>query len=431
MKHTLRLTRITLAALSLAACCLLNCQNNSKLPTPILTGPDSGWVRATLRFQAHGPDGGPAGNNLTFSWGDGHGGFGPGGFEGFHEYAAPGTYEVTCKIYEFPDLGPQRESDPSEPHTIRILDDTLVFPDSFVSTPIQVGSADHLYACVVPDGSRLYVARAEADSVSVMETQTNSVVASVAVQDFPVSCVPSHSGDYVYVTNRQSGTVSVIRTSDNSVVHTIDAGYRLSSLALHPNDSLLYLGYADNSIVAVVHIDNDSLVARVEVGDVPSCIVAKPGGEYVCVISEAGKRVTVVRTADNTVVTSTNLSAGPVGCVFSPGGETAYVACSSGELALLRTTDLAVIGRVAYDSMGFGDLRYVAELPAGPCFYITETAGNGGLVGILRRSDNYLLRRFGFNGTYITGPVVALPDRSRSYVPTSIGVFLIGLRPAR
>jgi YVTN family beta-propeller protein len=429
MRYSFRPTRITLGAVSVAACCLLSC--GSPPPTPIISGPDSGLVRAPVRFRAFDPDGKPTGYAQYWLWGDS-----ASSATSIHAYAAPGSYMVTCYLSTWPETyQTMRYSGTSDPHTIRILDDTLVFPDTLVDT-VPLGYGIKVRACIVPDGSRLYVARAEADSVSVVETQTNSVVAVVAVQDSPVCCNASGSGEYVHVLNARSGTVSVIRTSDNTVADTIDVGTNPTSLAL-PNDSLLYVGYADTNIVAAYRLDDDSCVARVALPGVPSGISVKPNGEYVYVASESDNCVAVVRVSDNTVTSSATLSGGPVSCAFSPGGETAYVPCPvSEDIALLRASDLTTLQRVSYDSLDVRGIRYVAGLPGGPCLYATAPTNdprfvNSNCVDVLRRSDNYLLRICVLENTGIAGPAIPLPDGSRVYVPTSNGLFVLGLRPGR
>jgi len=428
MTHSPRRAGIALISAAFAACVILGC--TSKPPTPIISGPDSGWVRAPVRFRAFEPDGNSSWRPGGWRWGDGE----ASSFD-VHAYAAPGIYSI---VYITANGVPGRVvySDPSAPCTLRILDDTLVFPDTLVDT-VQIGYGSTPCACVVPDGSRIYVVRTETNSVNVIETQTNSVVATVAVQDSPVCCAVSSSGEQVYVLNAGSGTVSIVRTSDNMVTDTIDVGSNPNGLAVLPNDSLLYVGYADTGLVAAYRPDNESCVARVALPDVPSGLAVKPGGEYVFVPLESANCVTAIRVSDNTVTSSTTLNGGPVGCAFSQGGETAYVPCpSSYEIALLRASDLGVTDVINYDSMMLRNVRYVTDLSGGPCFYGVAPVGrflslDANCVVVVRRSDNYLLRIFYWEHTGVPGPAIALPDRSRVYVPTSKGVFVLGLRPGR
>ncbi len=414
---------VHLLTLFVGSCILLGC-TTPKPPRPIAVGPDSGWVRAPVKFAALNTDGTPAGPCVAFRWGDGS----PGGMSQCHEYQSSGEYSITCWAYIVPSLGEPVYSDPSEPHVIRILGDTMAFPDSLGST-FQIGPGRHVWGCVVPDGGRLYFARAEVDSVSVVETGTNSILAVIPVQDSPVCCISSHSGERIYVANARSRTVSVVRTLDNVIADTIGMAYRPGCMALTPDDSLLYVGHSNAERVSVYRTDSDSCVARIDVQGTPSFVAVRPGGEYYYVGSESDNLVTVVRTADNTVVLSAKVLGGPTDCQFSPGGETAYVACPSHRnLALLEASSLDVLSKVCYDSMYFSDVRYVTMLSDSSCLYLTAAGEYSSRLAVLRRSDNYLLRNYCFSGAGVAGPTILLPDRSRVYIPTSTGIRVLERR---
>lgn len=77
-----------------------------------------------------------------------------------------------------------------------------------------------------PDGTRLYVANTTSNTVSVIDTGTNSVLANVAVGLDPVSVAVRPDGNEVWVANHVSDSVSVIDTLPGSqtlhrVVRTI------------------------------------------------------------------------------------------------------------------------------------------------------------------------------------------------------------------
>jgi YVTN family beta-propeller protein len=74
-----------------------------------------------------------------------------------------------------------------------------------------------ILASISPDGVRAYVANAGAKSVSVIETSTDAVVATVAVEFIPVHVSISPDGAHVYATNAGSNSVSVIDSSTNAV----------------------------------------------------------------------------------------------------------------------------------------------------------------------------------------------------------------------
>jgi YVTN family beta-propeller protein len=76
---------------------------------------------------------------------------------------------------------------------------------------------------VSPDGSKVYVANATSGTVSVIDTTTNSVTATVPVGALaePVSVAVTSDGSKVYVANEAAYNVAVIDTATNSVAATI------------------------------------------------------------------------------------------------------------------------------------------------------------------------------------------------------------------
>src|SRR2546426_3725021 len=77
-----------------------------------------------------------------------------------------------------------------------------------------------------------YVANAASNSVSVIDTASNTVVATVGVGSRPFGVAITPDRARVYVTNRASASVSVIDTASNTVVATIGGG--LSGVAITP-----------------------------------------------------------------------------------------------------------------------------------------------------------------------------------------------------
>ena len=61
-------------------------------------------------------------------------------------------------------------------------------------------------------------------AVSVIDTATNTVVATVTVGGGPFGVAITPDGVFAYVANFGSGTVSVIGTATNTVVATVPVG---------------------------------------------------------------------------------------------------------------------------------------------------------------------------------------------------------------
>ena len=77
---------------------------------------------------------------------------------------------------------------------------------------------------VTPDGAFAYVTNSASNTVWVINTATNTVVATVGVGAFPRRVTLTPDGAFAYVANEGPDTVSVIDTATNSVVATVPVG---------------------------------------------------------------------------------------------------------------------------------------------------------------------------------------------------------------
>ena len=69
-------------------------------------------------------------------------------------------------------------------------------------------------AAITPDGSYVYVANMNDDTVSVIQISDNSVIDTISVGDSPTDVAITPDGSYVYVANKDDGTISVIGKPD-------------------------------------------------------------------------------------------------------------------------------------------------------------------------------------------------------------------------
>jgi len=121
------------------------------------------------------------------------------------------------------------------------------------------------------DGTRLYVTVFDPDSVKVMDTATNSVIATVAVGQSPGAVAVRPDGAFVYVAHSFANpVVSVIDTAANSVVATVALGGGPSGVAVSPDGSRVYVTTVDDltekGAVKVIDAATNSVVATVPVG---------------------------------------------------------------------------------------------------------------------------------------------------------------------
>ncbi|PYU98366.1 MAG: hypothetical protein DMG26_18855, partial [Acidobacteria bacterium] len=86
-----------------------------------------------------------------------------------------------------------------------------------------------------------YVANGDSNSVSVIDTSSNTVVATVAVGSIPFGVAITPDGTRAYATNRGSNSVSVIDAASNTVVATVAVGGAPEGVAITPDGARAYV----------------------------------------------------------------------------------------------------------------------------------------------------------------------------------------------
>jgi YVTN family beta-propeller protein len=135
---------------------------------------------------------------------------------------------------------------------------------------------------VSPSGSRVYVANQVDNTVSVIDTSTNTVVATVPVGaapfSSPVSVAVNPTGVLVYVTNAGEDTVSVIYAPTNRVIANVAVGRSPFGLAVDPTGTRVFVGNDMGASVSVIDAATNTIAATVAVGEHPEAFGAFVAG---------------------------------------------------------------------------------------------------------------------------------------------------------
>lgn len=112
---------------------------------------------------------------------------------------------------------------------------------------------------VTPDGSRVYVANSDDDTVSIIDTRTDTVIDTLNVGDSPWGIAVGAQGDYVYVTNNFSDTVTVIQTSDNTIYRTFSVGDQPRGVSAPRNGTFAYVVNQGDGTISRIDLDDESV----------------------------------------------------------------------------------------------------------------------------------------------------------------------------
>jgi YVTN family beta-propeller protein len=87
-----------------------------------------------------------------------------------------------------------------------------------------------------------YITNEHSNNVSVIDTATNTVIATIPVGPSPVGVAVTPDGSKVYVANFSSNTVSVIDTATNTVIATIAVGSQPIAFGVFIQSALRFAG---------------------------------------------------------------------------------------------------------------------------------------------------------------------------------------------
>lgn len=119
------------------------------------------------------------------------------------------------------------------------------------------------YTCILsPDHKTLYATCWGCDKVIVFDTRAQKITGSVAVGDNPNDMCITRNGQYLFVANANDNNVSVIDTRQNKVIETLNTalypgsptGSTSNSVALSKDEKRLFIANADNNCLSVFDV---------------------------------------------------------------------------------------------------------------------------------------------------------------------------------
>jgi YVTN family beta-propeller protein len=264
-------------------------------------------------------------------------------------------------------------------NTVSVIDTSN---DSVVATiPVAGNYADGV--AVSPNGKFAYVA-SESGVVSVIDTASQRVSATIPVGSGADFVAFSPDSTRAYVTHFGGNSVAVIDTSSNSVIANITVGSGSYAVAVSPDGSKAYVTNENSGTVSVIDTSSNTVIDTVNVGDAPTGIAVSPDGSLVYASNFDSGTVSVINTATNSVVSTINVGGEPEGVVFSPDGSHTYVANFDGTVSVIDTATNSVVDTINVGGEGVG----IAITPNGADLYVSHYKSSDTVSVIDTKTDN-------------------------------------------
>ena len=237
---------------------------------------------------------------------------------------------------------------------------------------------------ITPDNAFIYVAANGADGteINVIETATNTVIATLAPSGTAQFLAVTPNGKFVYLTNDRP-SVDVIDTNTNTVSSIITVGSGAEGIAVAPNGLRVYVANTTSNNVSVIDANPTSgtynqVVATVTVGTAPEQVAVTPDSQFVYVTNLLDNTVSVIDTSTNTVTNVVTVGAHPryVAIGNTPSGINAYVGNSTANtISVINTANPSVVAATITLSTG-NDVKPIAITPDG----LTLLVANGNSI---------------------------------------------------
>jgi YVTN family beta-propeller protein len=249
---------------------------------------------------------------------------------------------------------------------------------------------------VTSDEAALYVANYSENSISVIDTASNTKTA-IPVGAGPLGVALSPLQDYLYVTNNGDDSLSIISTDTDTLFVTLRKNHYINytsstndiafdkpyGVAVSPDSTNIYVvnngdGISKGTVsilsASVIYTEGSdfdwsnydaasdtdgpySLYAPITVGKDPRGVVVTPNQAYLYVTNYGDDTVSVISLSTQAVVATIKVGDGPYGISVTPSGDFVYVVNQlSGKVSVIDTDDNSVIKTVDVgDSpVGFG-----------------------------------------------------------------------------
>jgi YVTN family beta-propeller protein len=209
---------------------------------------------------------------------------------------------------------------------------------------------------------KAYVGNFADNTVSVIDTGTGTVVATIPVAQGPHGMAMSRDGRTVYVTGDGSSSLSIIDTATDRVVKTVDVGKMPNGVALTPDGKILLVAIYAEDRIAFLDTATQRIVGSVGVPKPHTISIAPDGRSAYVTTQEPGHfALTVVDLAKRTVARSVPLEKTPRDAEFSADGRTFYF------------TEAGVSAVQALDPASD---RVVAQIPTGVSPHFVDVFAN-------------------------------------------------------
>src|SRR5919109_2964247 len=240
-----------------------------------------------------------------------------------------------------------------------------------------------------PLNNRVYVTNRGSNTVSVIDGSINSKLADITVGKSPVGVVVNPSANWIYVTNLNDGTVSVIDGITNEVIDTISVGKAPYGIEVNPLFNKIYVGDIIKNTVSLIDGETNKISANISLGKRPTGleIDLTKGRNKLYVANHDSDSISVIDIVTNKVIDNiSSVGDSPVGMAINPLTNKLYI-------SNIGSNTVSVIDTKALNSRYVSEKTKTDEIPRPIAMPTTTTAAE------VKKDKDIILKEISVNPT--------------------------------
>jgi YVTN family beta-propeller protein len=203
---------------------------------------------------------------------------------------------------------------------------------------------------------RAYVSNEDGETVSVLDTGKDEVIATIAVGKRPRGLKLNRDGSLLYVAvsglpkcppsvpdeecaklkrDVQADGIATIDTATLKLTRVLKSGSDPEQFDLSRDGKRLYISNEDSAQASVLDTTSGAIIKTIPIGHEPEGVRVSPNGKWVIVTSETDSTVSIVDTTSLEALKTASVGVRPRDLAFTPDSKTIYVS-GEGDASLSR-----------------------------------------------------------------------------------------------
>jgi YVTN family beta-propeller protein len=252
-----------------------------------------------------------------------------------------------------------------------------------VAATIPIAAGPPRFLSFAPDGRTLYVSvfndKQTTHVIDAVNTRSNTVVATIPQPARPYLPEVSPDGHQLYVPDLDNASISVIDTATNTLAGQIAVAPNPHGTAFSADGELAFTANHESNLVSVIETRNLEVEKTIPVGNSPHSIEINPHRPVAAVVNDDSNSVSFIDTSGQQLTSTVRVGKNPQDVAWSPDGRFAYVVNQgSNTISVIDSENNQVTATVP---TGAGPTS-IAMLPNGRRAYVSNV--DGGSLTVLQ-----------------------------------------------